>query len=61
MKIPESDDDTGGSNQWKCPHCEEWQTHFLSGNWNKLRCPACMAVVEGYEVETRPLYGREDE
>jgi hypothetical protein len=56
MKIPESDTDSTGPKQWQCPHCEDWQTHFFGGNWDKMRCPDCMSVVEGYDVETRPLY-----
>jgi hypothetical protein len=51
MKINKSSDEP--KPDWKCPHCGKWNSHFISGNWGKKRCPECRDPVDGMEVDTQ--------
>jgi len=53
MKVPETNPEL--PTEWKCPECDDWNQVYTSGYDGRLRCPFCMSVVEGCDVETRPL------
>jgi len=56
MKVPKTGDNkTKRFTEYKCPACERWITSLIKGNAGQIRCSKCMKVLEGRELEERPL------